>query len=155
MGRSKLGIIKKENGSPFFHENYEFKYGTADEFRSGTEVAILAMGPTCEKAVLASQILETGGISTAVWGVSCPTEISEEFINSLLQFKHIVTVEDHDTETGLGAGIALALSGTGNTPPLTRIGVTHYGMSGDAEELYTMQGLQPEQIVETIIKKLS
>ncbi|MCK5841064.1 MAG: transketolase [Candidatus Sabulitectum sp.] len=155
IGRSKLSTITREDGSVFFDENYEFKYGTADEFRTGTDVAILAMGPTCEKAILSAQILEVGGISTAVWGVSCPTEISEEFIKSLLQFKHIITVEDHDTETGLGAGIALALSEAGNAPPLTRIGVTHYGMSGDAEDLYTMQGLQPEQIVETIIEKLS
>ena len=154
MGRSKTTPITKEDGSVFFDENYEFNYGEADKFRTGTDVAILAMGPTCGKAIQAAQILEVGGISTAVWGVSCPTEISEKFTNSLLQYKHIITVEDHDTETGLGAGIALALAGAGNAPPLTRIGVTHYGMSGDAEDLYTLQGLQPEQIAETIIEKL-
>ena len=154
MGRSKIAPIAKEDGSVFFDESYEFTYGKTDEFRVGTDVAILAMGPTCGKAIQAAQILEVGGISTSVRGVSCPTEISEEFANSLLQYKHIITVEDHDTETGLGAGIALALSGAGSAPPLTRIGVTHYGMSGDAEDLYTLQGLQPEQIAETIIAKL-
>ncbi|MCK5131239.1 MAG: transketolase [Candidatus Sabulitectum sp.] len=154
MGRSKLHTIEKENGTPFFDENYEFTYGKADKFRSGTDVAILAMGSTSGKAILAAQILEIGGVSTGVWGISCPTEISEEFIRNLLNFKHIITVEDHDTETGLGAGIALSLSGIGSTPPLTRIGVTNYGMSGDAEDLYTLQGLQPEQIAETIIEKL-
>lgn len=155
MGRSKLSTIEKENGTPFFDENYEFTYGKADKFRIGTDVAILAMGSTSGKAILAAQILEIGGVSTGVWGISCPTEISEEFIKNLLNFKHIITVEDHDTETGLGAGIALSLSGIGSTPPLTRIGVTNYGMSGDAEDLYTLQGLQPEQIAETIIEKLS
>ena len=155
MGRSKLAVILKEDGTPFFDENYEFKYGTANRFRDGTDVAILAMGPACENALEAAQILEVGSISTAVYGVSCPTEISDEFISSLQNFKHIITVEDHDTETGLGAGLALKLSELRNTPPLTRIGVTHYGMSGEAEELYTLQGLQPEQIAEEIIKKLS
>ncbi|MCD4706209.1 MAG: transketolase [Candidatus Sabulitectum sp.] len=155
MGRSKLPVITKEDGTLFFDENYEFSYGKADHFRNGTDVAIIAMGPTCIKAIQAAQILEVGKISTAVWGISCPTEISDKLINNLLNFKQIITVEDHDTETGLGAGIALALSGAENTPPLTRIGVTHYGMSGDAEDLYTMQGLQPEQIAETIIEKLS
>ncbi len=154
MGRSKLAVILKEDGTPFFDENYEFNYGEADRFRNGTDVAILAMGPACGNALKAAQILEVGGISTAVYGVSCPTELSEELISSLLNFKHIITVEDHDTETGLGAGLALKLSELGNTPPLTRIGVTHYGMSGEADELYTLQGLQPEQIAEEVIQKL-
>ncbi len=155
MGRSKLQVITKQDGTPFFDENYEFVYGAADYFRSGTDVAILAMGPTCTNAVQASELLEAGGISTAVLGVSCPTELSEDFIDSLLKFKHIFTVEDHDTKTGLGAGIALTLSERGNTPPLTRIGVTHYGASGNAEDLYTLQGLQPEQIVEAVVEKLT
>ncbi len=155
MGRSKLPVIQKKDGTPFFDEDYKFIYGAENHFKAGTDVAILAMGPTCIKAIKAAQILETAGISTAVWGISCPTEISSNFVRGLLGFRQIVTVEDHDRETGLGAGIALSLADLGNTPSLTRIGVNRYGMSGDAEDLYTSQGLQPEQIVETIIQKLS
>jgi transketolase len=155
MGRSKLSVITKQDGTPFFDENYQFVYGRADRFRTGTDVVILAMGPTCTNAIQASQLLETGGISTAVLGISCPTELTSDFTDSLLKFKHIFTVEDHDTETGLGAGVALALSERRGTPPLTRIGVTRYGASGEAQNLYTLQGLQPEQIAETVVKKLN
>jgi transketolase len=154
MGRSRLPVIAKKDGTPFFGNGYEFKYGTADHFRKGSDIALLAMGSMCAKAIQVAQILEIGGISADVWGISCPNEISPDFISSLLEFKHIVTYEDHDTETGLGAGVALMLSGIGNTPPLMRLGVTHYGMSGEADDLYTMQGLQPEQVAETILKKL-
>lgn len=155
MGRSKLPVILKEDGSVFFDKNYEFKYGKVDRFRAGKDVAILAMGPTCEHALQAAEILGIGEVSTAVYGVSCPTEISNEFIKELMKFKQVITVEDHDTETGLGAGLAIKLSELSGTPALTRIGVTHYGMSGDAKDLYTLQGLQPEQIAETILSKLS
>lgn len=154
MGRSKTPIITKLDGTPFFDENYQFEYGNPDKYRLGTDVAILAMGPTCIKAIEASQILEAGNISTAVFGISCPVSIPDNFIQELLGYKLIITVEDHDTETGLGAGLALKLAERANTPPLTRIGVTHYGESGNAEMLYTEQGLQPEQISETVIKKL-
>jgi len=154
MGRSKTSIITKKDNTPFFDEEYKFEYSKPDLFRTGNKVAILAMGPTCIKAIEASQILEAGDISTAVYGISCPVSIPDSFINELLNYEQVITVEDHDTETGLGAGIALKLSERANTPPLTRIGVTHYGQSGDAAELYTEQGLQPEQISETIIAKL-
>lgn len=154
MGRSKLPVITREDGTVFFDESYEFCFGKADQLRKGSEIAILAMGSMCTKAIQTAQILEIGGVSTGVWGVSCPNEIHPDFIHCLLGFKHIVTYEDHDIETGLGAGIALALSGIGNTPPLTRLGVVCYGMSGEADDLYALQGLQPEQAAETILNKL-
>ena len=154
MGRSKISIITKKDNTPFFDDEYKFEYSKPDLFRTGSKVAILAMGPTCIKAIEASQILEAGDISAAVYGISCPVSIPDSFIEELINFEHVITVEDHDTETGLGAGIALKLSEKANTPPLTRIGVTHYGESGDAEQLYTKQGLQPEQISEAIIAKL-
>ena len=155
MGRSKTSIITKKDDTPFFDEQYKFEYSKPDVFRTGSKVAILAMGPTCIKAIEASQILEAGNISTAVYGISCPVAIPDSLIKELINYEQVITVEDHDTETGLGAGIALKLSEKANTPPLTRIGVTYYGQSGDAAELYSEQGLQPEQIAETVIKKLS
>ena len=154
MGRSKLPVITGPDGLPVFSGNYSFSFGQIDRLTSGKDIAVLAMGPMCAKALQLEQILSVGGISTAVMCVSCPNALPEDLTRELSSFNRIITYEDHDVETGLGASLALKLSEKRNTPPLTRFGVRGYGMSGDSEELYTIQGLQPEQVAEVILNTL-
>lgn len=154
MGRSKLPVITGANGLPVFGENYRFTFGKIDTLIQGKDIAVLAMGPMCVKALELAQILSVGGISAEIMCVSCPNAIPDDIVERLSSFSHIITYEDHDVETGLGAALALKLSSERNTPPLIRFGVNGYGMSGDAEELYSIQSLQPEQVAEMLLKKL-
>ncbi len=105
----------------------------------------------CAKSLDLADILAVGGISCDVMGVSCPNALPGELVDHLRDFRCVVTYEDHDRETGLGASVALAMSHAGEMPPLLRFGVHEYGMSGEADELYTIQGLQPEQVAEDVI----
>lgn len=154
MGRSKLPVICDSAGHPFFTGDYEFIFGKADNLTEGTDIAVLAMGPMCSKALELAGILGVGGISCGVKAVSCPNCLSNDLIDELMGFRYIITYEDHDTKTGLGASLALSLSERGGAPPLFRFGVVDYGMSGDSEDLYTSQGLQPEQVAERILEIL-
>lgn len=150
MGRSKLPIITDESGNQRFAGNYNFEYGIFDRVRTGTDTAILTFGSMLYRALEAKTILERKGISTAVYNVSSPTIIPPELLLELQKFNMVLTYEDHNADTGLGARVALELASLDNTPVLLRAGVKGYGMSGDPEDLYRAQGLLPKQIAKRI-----
>ena len=155
MGRSKLPVITGENGEPFFGRNYRFVFGQHDHIRQGSDVAIVAMGNMVFRALEAREILREEDVSAAVYAVSCPLCISHRLLKELTGYRLVLTYEDHDADSGMGAGMALAFSNMEDTPPLLRAGVTNYGASGDPEDLFRIQELLPKQIAERIIRELS
>ncbi len=155
MGRSKLPIITKENGEPFFGGEYRFVYGLHDHIREGSDVAIVAMGNMVSKALETRELLRCSDIDAAVYAVSCPLCTNSELLEELSEYGLVVTLEDHDRDTGMGAKIAIAIAGSGETINLRRKGVTEYGVSGDPEDLYGMAGLLPGQIAEYILAELT
>ena len=152
MGRSKLPVLTRSTGEPVFGGGYRFGFGEVERLRTGSRIAILAMGPMCVKALELADILGTGGISCEVRCVSCPNHLPGNLAGELSKFELVLTYEDHDMETGLGASLALVFADRGGMPPLLRYGVREYGKSGEAEELYTIQGLQPEQIAAEVLE---
>jgi len=150
MGRSRAPVIEAEDGSPFFGDGYGFVYGKPDYLREGTDVCILALGAMCAKAIEARALLAGRGISAAVVGVSSPFCMGPSLVNRLGSFRLVATLEDHCAETGLGARTALALVEARQAVPLLRFGVRGYGLSGDPEDLYRAQGLQPDQVADSI-----
>ncbi|OQX70506.1 MAG: transketolase, partial [Candidatus Cloacimonas sp. 4484_275] len=94
MGRSKLEIIKDENGKIFFDENYRFEFGKADLLRDGTNAALLTMGTLTGRALEIAKILSEQGISLQVWNFSAPTELDEEALKKAAQTGTIFTYED-------------------------------------------------------------
>jgi transketolase len=155
MGRSRVPVITGEDGEPFFGRNYRFVYGQFDRIRGGYDLAIVAMGNMVFRALRTRELLAAEGRSAAVYGLSCPLCITPRLLRELAGYKLVVTYEDHDASTGMGARMALAFSGMQPVPPLVRAGVTEYGASGDPEDLYRQQGLLPEQLAARILKELS
>ncbi len=154
MGRSNQPVITGDDGKPFFGDSYRFVFGRPDTLREGTDVAILAMGCMCHKALTVRDILAKSGVSARVIAVSAPNAMADSFVRGLSNFRLIVTYEDHDADTGMGAALALSLSEFAAKPPLARFGVREYGMSGEPEDLYRMQGLLPDQVAEGILARL-
>jgi len=154
MGRSKVPVITDENGEPFFGRNYRFVYGMHDRIRNGTDVAIVAMGGMVAKALETRTILEEKGISTAVYGVSCPLCIGPRFLDELSGHRLVVTYEDHDMDTGIGSKMAMATACFRRSINLRRKGVSGYGGSGSSEDLYRMAGLLPSQIADFVVEEL-
>jgi len=155
MGRSKLPVIVKENGEPFFGRDYRFAYGQHDRIREGSDVAIVAMGNMVYKALETREILLDSNVSTSVYSVSCPLEIRTELLDELSGYRLVLTLEDHDIDTGMGSKVAIAIACSGKNINLRRKGITEYGASGNAEDLYRMAGLLPQQIAEYILTELS
>ncbi len=153
VGRSKVEPIRKEDGSLFFDENYEFKYGKMDILRDGTDGVIYAIGSAVPYALKAHEILKSKGVNFAVINVSCPYDLDEEVLRKYSNF--VVTVEDHNVLNGLGSLIAQKLFEMRILPgQFIKLGLEDFPVSGEAKLLFEIYGLSGERIAETILSKL-
>ena len=150
MGRSVLPVLLKEDGSPFFDENYVYKYGAIDVLRKGGDVTVLAMGHLTGAAVAAAEALASEGVRVQVLHASSPLGIDPEELFSLLGGKPLVTCEDHHVNTGLGSIVAMHLARAGRALRMKNLGVTHYGESGRSPEVLARMGLDADGIVAAV-----
>jgi len=154
LGRSKTEIILDENNEVFYSNNYQFCYGKADRLRSGNDATIISTGGMVEKALKVYEILKSKRINISVWNLSCVSDICKEDLESAASTGYIFTYEDHNVNTGLGSIVSEKLVEYGIQCKLVKFGVTRYGVSGKNEEVYKVQGLDPESIANKIVKIL-
>ncbi len=107
-----------------------------------------------EKAMTVYEILKNKGISLDVWNISSISEIHEDDLKKIAQCKNIFTYEDHNVTTGMGSIIAAKMNQFHLDARVHPFGVTHYGISGNSEEVYAYFHLDPESIAEKIISLL-
>lgn len=150
MGRHKIPVLTKEDGSIFFDENYEYSYGRCDLLREGSELTIVATGPTVIEALRAIESTNTQGKVELVIASSIK-QFDETLVNSIKKTKRVITVEDHNTRSGLGSQLAAYI--TENNIPVNvfkAMGVTEYQLSGTAEALYEAGGISANHIANAI-----
>ncbi|MDR1470993.1 MAG: transketolase [Synergistaceae bacterium] len=150
MGRSVRPVLLNEDGSPFFGEEYVYRYGEIDILRNGEDAVILAMGHLAGAAVEAACLLAARGIRTKVLHSSSPQGAGRDELLSLLGRGPVVTCEDHHADTGLGAVVALHLARAGAAVKMKNLGVARYGESGASSDVIARMGLSPEGIAEAV-----
>ena len=150
MGRSKLKIIKDENGKIFFDENYEYEYGKTDLLRTGEKAALFVTGTLAGNAVEIADKLKEEGISIAVYNTASPTQIETEIVMEAAKTGFIFTYEDHNIISGLGSTIANIIATNGINAKLYKFGVTDYGFSGKSSDVFKMFGLDIDSMVKKI-----
>ncbi len=150
MGRSKMSVITKTDGSVYFDADYTFTAGKADWLRRGTDATIITYGSVTPACMDAWQQLQDAGLSVAVLNMASLIPLDVDAIVEAAGIGPIVTVEDHHVETGLGASVAVTLVEQGVTTKLQRLGVRHYGGSGSPADLYAQQGLDGRSIAATV-----
>jgi transketolase len=147
--------LTRQNLEPVHDAAYQFRFGKADVLRPGNDVSILATGGPLWNALEAARKLAGEGIHAEVINVATIKPLDEEAIlRSAGRNGHVVTVEDHSINGGLGSAVAELLAEVMPTP-MKRIGVTTFGESGDAKGLYARHGLDPDGIAGTVRKFLS
>jgi transketolase len=149
-GRSKNPVILTESGDPYFGEGYEFAYGKADTIRDGANAAVLTYGPMVHHAIQAHDMLRERGIELRVMNLSCPLDLDEDAIRKAADTGVLLTYEDHNQASGLGARVGAFLAERGISARFVRLGVTVYGSSGKPGELLKRQGLDPESLAERV-----
>ena len=141
MGRSVLPVVTKEDGSPFYGGDYEFRDGAIDLLREGTDVVILAMGHLAGRAVEAHEALANEGISAKVLHCATPLTMDKEALFALVGELPLLTCEDHHADTGIGAVAAMAFARAGKAVKIKNLGVTRYGLSGSNSDVLADMGL--------------
>lgn len=151
MGRSVLPSVRDEAGDPAFAGDYRFHYGAIDIIRrGGSDAAVLTMGTLAGSAVDAVDELRAEGCSIAAAVVSCPLDLDDEAMLALSAARVIVTVEDHNVRSGLGASVAEWLAAHGSATRLVSLGVRDYASSGAPADLFAAAGLDAVGIARSI-----
>ena len=154
MGRSKVPVITKEDGSIFFDENYEFKYGEVSTVRQGKDNVILAYGATLYRACAVHDILKAEGIECAVINVPTPAYLSDNAFENISAYKNIFIYEDHILSTGLFSTLANLSLRKKQMLNIIPYAIEEFPVSGSADEVYDMLGLSPAKVAEKILKEL-
>ncbi|MBT1248758.1 MULTISPECIES: transketolase [unclassified Thermosipho (in: thermotogales)] len=150
MGRSKIEPITKSDGSIFYDENYEFKYGKIDVIRDGEEIVVITYGSVLPHALKAVDELEKEGIKVGLLNVSCPYDLDEEILSRYTRNK-VVVFEDHNIYNGLGTLLESKLFNLKIIPEkFVKVGIDRFPVSGNSKYLFDIYGLDSQKIKETI-----
>lgn len=150
MGRSKIPVITKEDGSAFFDTDYIFEAGKADWLREGSDATIICYGAVVPQVMEAWQRLKDSGHSVAVLNMASLLPMDKNAVLKAAASGVVLTVEDHHVDTGLGSMVATVLAEEGLSITFQRAGVSQYGGSGKPAELYASQGLDAKSIASRI-----
>lgn len=147
VGRSKVDGLK------YYAEGYEFTYGKADKLRDGKDGSIFALGYMAQIALKSAEILASKGVEVSVYAVSCPLVPDMAAIAEAAKSGPVITVEDHNANTGMGAIMVLEAARNGITfSKVETLGVTHYGESGNSDSVRAEMGLSAEKIADSFMK---
>ncbi len=138
------------SATPVVYESeFEYKLGSANLLRDGSDAAIFACGIMVPEALSAAQDLKARGVSAAVIDLHTIKPIDSETIEKLAQqCGRVVTAEEHNIMGGMGSAVAEVL-GERRPTPMKRVGVMDsFGESGQAGELMKKYGLTASDIAE-------
>lgn len=150
LTRTKLPVVKTEDGGIFFNENYKFTYGKIDLIREGNDCVIFTLGSMLNQAIVAWGRLKEDGISARIYNISSPFEIDKEIIIEAAATNLIITYEDHIVTSGLGSIIAQIIAANNLNTDFTKIGIDQFGGSDKPDVLYKKYSLDADSLVKII-----
>ncbi len=124
-----------------YDEGFTCDVAFANVLREGSDISIMACGVEVAQALAAADALAAEGISVEVVDVMSVKPLdAETIIASAAKTGRVLTVEEHSIYGGMGSAVA-ELLGEKHPVPVTRLGMTAFGQSGDAAELLAYYGL--------------
>ncbi|HHQ6551594.1 TPA: transketolase family protein [Serratia fonticola] len=131
-------------------ENYHFTPGAIDVLREGADVALVAMGSTVYEIVNAAAELADRGISAAVINVPSIRPCDTAQLLAILQkSRHVITVEEHNINGGVGSLVAEVLAEAGCAIPLIRLGIADggYAIAAGREDMRAHHGIDAAGVI--------
>jgi len=150
MGRSRVPVATREDGTPLFAGDYVFDPARADRVRSGRGVTLLCAGNMLSWALDAWRLLAAEGLRVEVVSVAAWSDLSDEDVRQAARHGRVVTLEDHNPKTGLGTWLQVRLNELGVSARVRKLGVTRYSSSGPAKELYRLMGLDGPAVAKVL-----
>jgi transketolase len=147
-GRPKAPII--------YNGDQKFEIGKAIQVVEGKDVTIIANGLLVAQAILASEMLESEGISARVIDMHTVKPLDRDAIaRAATETKAIVVAEEHLVDGGLGVRVAQAAAET-NPCVMEFVGIhDRYAESGQPEELLEKYHLVAPDIAAAARKAVS
>lgn len=137
-----------------YDEGFTCDVAFANVLREGSDISIMACGVEVAQALAAADALAAEGISAEVVDVMSVKPLDEEtIIASAAKTGRVLTVEEHSIYGGMGSAVA-ELLGEKHPVPVTRLGMTTFGQSGDAAELLAHYGLDAAGIAARVCEVL-
>lgn len=137
-----------------YDEGFTCDVAFANVLREGSDISIMACGVEVAQALAAADALAAEGISAEVVDVMSVKPLDEEtIIASAAKTGRVLTVEEHSIYGGMGSAVA-ELLGEKHPVPVTRLGMTTFGQSGDAAELLAHYGLDAAGIAARVLEVL-
>lgn len=120
-----------------YEEGSTFNFGKANVLKTGTDVALIAIGAGVYDALESAEQLEKQGISTSVIDLFFIKPLDESLLQKVVQsHKVIVTIENHNKYGGIGELIGDLMAQQGTTALLRHIAVNDcFGEVGTKEYL--------------------
>lgn len=142
--------LTREATPVFTKEDTPFEIGKAQVFSVGSDVTIISTGTMTFQALQAAEILYKSGIDAEViHSPSIKPLDALTILASAKKTKHVITVEDHQKNGGLGGAVAEFLS-EHYPVPIIRVGMPDkFGESGKPDELLDHFGLSAKSIALT------
>jgi transketolase len=153
LTRSKLPVIRREDGSIVYNERYQYAYGAIDLIRDGTDGVVFTYGPMTHEAIKAWDRLKAQGVTIRIYNVCSPLHMDKEIILEAAETGCVITYEDHAIQSGLGSIVADIIAESRIATKFKKVGIKQYGGSAPAGALYRKAGIDMESLV-TIIKEL-
>ncbi len=124
--------------------------------REAYDVALIATGESVAPALLASQILDEGGITCCVLSLHTIRPFDEEAVKeAAFRSKVVMTVEEHSINGGLGSRVASCLMQAGIFRRLRIVGIPdEHIVTGSQAEIFDHYGLSPQPLSQTALQLL-
>ncbi len=150
-----LRLTGSSNNPIIYNKDYEFKIGKSVTLVDGNDIIIFCAGAITKNCLTAAEILQKKNISVKVVNMHTIKPIDKNILDESQNFKLIVSVEEHNIYGGLGSAIAEYNSTFTNSPKQLFLGIKDiYGSGGTYDYLKEKHRLDPEKIVEDILKNL-
>lgn len=132
----------------------QIEIGKGIQIRTGKDVAILTLGHVGNFALSAAEILDSGGISAAIYDMRFLKPIDTDLLADVFnKFDNIITVEDGSLIGGLGSAVLEYKNDHNFQSAITRLGIPdRFIQQGSPETLYKECGYDVEGIVNAIQK---
>lgn len=134
----------------------QFPVGGSKTLRSSANdrATIVAAGITVYEALKAQDLLAQEGTAVRVIDAYSVKPIDRDtLVKAARETGHIIIVEDHAKEGGLGEAVLSALAG--ERVPVTQLAVTKRPVSGKPDELLAFEEIDAEAIVKAVLKGTS
>ena len=147
--RSGCPLVLKEDGTPFYGDNYTFEPGAMDVIRSGSAGYVLSYGEMLYRALDAVERCRAGGLDVGLVNVPTLNACDGTHVEMLGTAPFVLVVEGQNQLTGLGIRLGTVLLKAGYAPKYDHMGVVRAGRGGLAEQI-EHQGLDPDSIKKRI-----